>query len=484
LLGQIDSPESTTALALLAVHAKLAEDRRVAGETLIHRDPREFVGLLIGFVQETSSYGVKSELSQNSSGELIVNGPMVTLHRIYRPSPLPYVQLMPGDFLQYDQFGLPVISRYAGSAQSSVLLSSGTISTVRDFVRRPGQIRAMSESSFRANNASWVNNPAAGMLANAAIATIDQNANGIEQTALRLIDEKGGAAAVGGRRVNWSTNATRQTEYRELIPIGQMVVATMMANEQLHAKMVADAMQIEMTNSAIGSANDRVLPILQATTGQNFGADKRAWSRWWTDNLGYSQSQAATKPEVFDVVQASTPNIPFGLSASSFTTNASSVSITHSCFGRGTPVQTLTGLARIESLKVGDMVLASETTSGTLSYQPIVAIHHNPPAETFKVDLGSDTVVATGIHRLWKAGKGWVMVRDLRPGDVLRTIGGTVEVKQVTAEKVQPVFNLEVAEGHDFFVGKNGVLAHDNSLIQPVADPFDARPELAAIDAK
>jgi hypothetical protein len=51
----------------------------------------------------------------------------------------------------------------------------------------------------------------------------------------------------------------------------------------------------------------------------------------------------------------------------------------------------------------------------------------------------------------------------------------------VTAEKVQPVFNLEVAEGHDFFVGKSGVLAHDNSVIKPVSEPFDARPELAEI---
>ena len=36
------------------------------------------------------------------------------------------------------------------------------------------------------------------------------------------------------------------------------------------------------------------------------------------------------------------------------------------------------------------------------------------------------------------------------------------------------VFNLEVARSADFFVGRAGALAHDNSLVEPVAAPFDA----------
>jgi hypothetical protein len=44
---------------------------------------------------------------------------------------------------------------------------------------------------------------------------------------------------------------------------------------------------------------------------------------------------------------------------------------------------------------------------------------------------------------------------------------------------VQPVFNLEVAEGHSYFVGKQGALVHDNSVLQPQSEPFDAPPTLA-----
>jgi hypothetical protein len=36
------------------------------------------------------------------------------------------------------------------------------------------------------------------------------------------------------------------------------------------------------------------------------------------------------------------------------------------------------------------------------------------------------------------------------------------------------VYNLEVLANHDFFVGREGMLVHDNSLVRPVAAPFDA----------
>ncbi|AGA28498.1 Hint domain-containing protein [Singulisphaera acidiphila] len=66
------------------------------------------------------------------------------------------------------------------------------------------------------------------------------------------------------------------------------------------------------------------------------------------------------------------------------------------------------------------------------------------------------------------------MARDLKPGDVVRTIGNTATVSAVEEGPVEPVYNLEVAGGQSFFVGTLGALVHDNSLVQPVARPFDA----------
>jgi len=155
-----------------------------------------------------------------------------------------------------------------------------------------------------------------------------------------------------------------------------------------------------------------------------------------------------------------------------------SVISSHACFAAGTPVQTFEGPRPIESLRVGDRVLSQNTVSGRLSYVAVLKPIQNKPSPTFKVALGAETVVATGIHRFWKAGHGWAMVRDLKPGDTLRTVGGTVRVGSIESETVQPVFNLEVGDNQTYFVGAVGALVHDNTLMKSVTLPFDAEPAL------
>ena len=137
-------------------------------------------------------------------------------------------------------------------------------------------------------------------------------------------------------------------------------------------------------------------------------------------------------------------------------------------------VRTVAGSRPIESLSAGDRVLVQDTTTGTLDYQPVVAVFHNPPNATLRVMLDREAVVVTGIHRIWKAGKGWTMARDLKEGDVVRTLGGVSTVTSVADDQAQPVFNLEVADGHSFFVGTSGALVHDNSLVEPTPLPFDS----------
>ena len=73
------------------------------------------------------------------------------------------------------------------------------------------------------------------------------------------------------------------------------------------------------------------------------------------------------------------------------------------------------------------------------------------------------------------------MARDLKPGDHLRSMGGVTAVKAVEDAGSEPVFNLKVMQAHSFFVGRQGLLVHDNSLVEPVLEPFDAVSDLAAI---
>jgi hypothetical protein len=457
LLGQIDSPEASMPLAVLAVHGQTPEVRRVATEIVRNRDPREYVGWLISTVRDPLRLTITKNVSPNSLGEIAIEGPRAIVRRNYRPAVAPYVPLLPGDFLYYDEYGLPAISRYISSRTMVSDSLPGFTTQAAD--SRSVQIR---EAVDRLSPGF---NPIGPMMESAA--------------------EPG-----SGPFRNATTRMGFRWDLYEQIPVGRMIRSTQVANERLLWQLAADAAQIREGNDSVERFNDRVLPVLEVVTGMSLGADRHAWLNWWADLRGYAQSQAPEKPQMFDEVQAMPaavlPTMSVNLGATLWTNSTqSAASFSHfSCFGRGTLVRGLTGPIAIETLQVGDVVLTADTTTGALSYQPIVAIHHNPPAAALKIDLGSDTVVATGIHRLWKVGKGWVMARDLRPGERLRTVGGTVEVKSVTAEKVQPVFNLEVAEGHDFFVGERGVLAHDDSLIKPVSAPFDARPELAAVDPR
>jgi hypothetical protein len=76
------------------------------------------------------------------------------------------------------------------------------------------------------------------------------------------------------------------------------------------------------------------------------------------------------------------------------------------------------------------------------------------------------------------------MARDLKPGDRLRTVSGTIAVQDVQAGRDQNVFNLQVASGNDFFVGGLGVMAHDNSIVNPVEQPFDRVPTVEDLARK
>lgn len=86
-------------------------------------------------------------------------------------------------------------------------------------------------------------------------------------------------------------------------------------------------------------------------------------------------------------------------------------SVHSSCFAADTPVLTLAGPMPIQMVKIGDQVLSQDPKTGALKYQPVIEALHNKPAMVLKIRLGNDTIKATGIHRFWKTGQGWIKCR-------------------------------------------------------------------------
>ena len=239
----------------------------------------------------------------------------------------------------------------------------------------------------------------------------------------------------------------------------------------LQQRLARDVQFVEMTNARIRSLDGRVLAVLRKVTGQDLGEDPGKWRVWWADRLGYSYQppDPAEKPTYTSFV-TEPPPLP--------------APPHHSCFGAGTLVRTLGGPKVIESIQVGDRLLSQDPNTGSMEFRSVVAVYHNKPAATLRLSIGGEPIVVTGIHRFWKASKGWTMARDLKAGDRVRAIGGVAVVQSTEPSSVQPVFNLEVAQNRDYFVGKQGMLVHDNSLVRPVPAPFDREPELGAIAEK
>jgi hypothetical protein len=288
----------------------------------------------------------------------------------------------------------------------------------------------------------------------------------------------------------WSVNFTGERAMPQppiAVPIGRMVQEIEKAAYQARAQQRDDAASIDRHNAAVRKANDRIVLALAAALGSTPGQTRSELLRWWTDQRGYAlpSRSLASRTTVFeevalDYTPQSIGRILFDRQVGYYTPPSSS------CFGAGTLVRTREGLRAIETIKIGDSLLSQDPRNGALSYQPVVNVLHNPPAATLKISLeieqgkAGETVVATPIHRFWKAQSGWVMARDLKLGDAIRTLGGAVRVASMESGATLPVFNLEVAGGHDFFVGAHHALVHDHSIAEPVIAPFDS-PVLAAV---
>ncbi len=231
-------------------------------------------------------------------------------------------------------------------------------------------------------------------------------------------------------------------------------------------RLIVDVNDIEAANAEAVTINQRITPILMTTLdAPDLKNDEDAWKTWWYDRLGYRYDPP---PPVSLAVDASPQYAPPRI---------------YSCFVAGTPVRTINGRQPIESIRVGDRLLTQDVTTGALSFQSVLVVHHNAPARTIRVALDSgETITASAYHRFWQVGKGWTMAKQLQTGDILRTLGGIARVVSLEPGATVPVFNLDVAGTRTFFVGMKDALVHDNTLPSSRLEPFDAvKPEGQAV---
>jgi hypothetical protein len=128
---------------------------------------------------------------------------------------------------------------------------------------------------------------------------------------------------------------------------------------------------------------------------------------------------------------------------------------------RGTEVWTLTGLAPIEQVLVGDRVLTREPKSGDLSFHLVIGLDEQPQSEMRVVELGFRTIVATPEQRFFVTDGGWRKASALQTGMKLDGLAGPRSIESVSDGAGVEKFGIVVADVPNFFVDQHGILVHD-----------------------
>ena len=137
LLGQVEGPIASKAIAVMAIYGKSPNVRRHATELLRGRPAEEFLDMLVALMKDLLKYEVKPVGGPGSPGILFVEGERFNARRFYAPPPPPTYTPRPGDAIGYDLNGLPIISRTTSqtTAVSKVgVPGSKTLVTERDAI--------------------------------------------------------------------------------------------------------------------------------------------------------------------------------------------------------------------------------------------------------------------------------------------------------------------------------------------------------------
>jgi hypothetical protein len=111
LLGQIDDPSSSRAIANQAVQSQFESVRRAAIETLKKRPPRDYAGNLVEMVHGSIRYEVQDVPGLNSRGALAIDAPRFRMVRTYDVPPAFELASSFRGYVGYDDNGLPVVAQ-------------------------------------------------------------------------------------------------------------------------------------------------------------------------------------------------------------------------------------------------------------------------------------------------------------------------------------------------------------------------------------
>jgi len=253
-------------------------------------------------------------------------------------------------------------------------------------------------------------------------------------------------------------NPSLRKEYGRLLAedrqrqLAQLAAARAKAMAQVCREQAAIAAQ----NLSTANLNARLCSILAEATGDAQPVSPDDWYSWWND---YNEVKSQGDKPMKVTYQVS--NQPVVTVAQAPELRACS------CLVAGTLVWTELGSVPVEQVRVGDRVLACDCQSGQIMLKPVLKTIVNPGKPLLRLRTVGDTLDVTGGHVFWVSGQGWVKARQLQPQMRFHTLKGTVDLTSVEPGGKQDTYNLVVADFHSYFVGKEKILTHDNTIRKP-----------------
>ena len=206
----------------------------------------------------------------------------------------------------------------------------------------------------------------------------------------------------------------------------------------------------DSVNDVRSETNERVGKVLSDCTGQPMTSEPNAWWSWWAKFSSVDMPDRKSVV-VVDERQAQ-PNVP----------SLAVRTIQMSCLVAGTPVWTERGFVAIDKIQSGDLVLSKDIETGELAYKPVMQTTVRPPTPVHQFDVDGTTIMASLGHHFWISGEGWAKTRELILNHPVHTVAGMHRITAVQDKgRVEPVYNLVVADFHTYFVGDAMVLSHD-----------------------
>ncbi|MEX0585687.1 MAG: polymorphic toxin-type HINT domain-containing protein [Pirellulales bacterium] len=214
---------------------------------------------------------------------------------------------------------------------------------------------------------------------------------------------------------------------------------------------------VKHANEPVVRANERIGVVLSMATDRPKDDDPSRWWKWWFD---YNELDSYVEKPVREYMY-------YDYFSHSYAGSGIRRPTMGSCFAAGTLVWTDCGQKQIETLKIGDLVLAKDTETGELAFKPVVGGTYRKPVPMLKISVGQDGLLSTRGHPFWVSGRGWTMAKELKVGMPLHTATGSVSVAAIEPAEAEPTYNLVVGDFDTYFVGQEKIFVHDVRPAEP-----------------